>query len=476
MKIPAEKLPPPVLTQAQVDARVRALAVRGDPLTASSFTGVNLTSGVDGKVGATGLSIRFTSMGTGFTVNRIEQMKDDHDVSMFLTPAGRSEKLAGLKIMVNDLLLTWDEAQDRGGGEYRWPAQAANTVIVGRNDVTIYEPWNEGNLVPGGAPADDGKVLKRTAEGPAWGTMAYSDLTGPPPDVIKEVDGPITSVVISNTDDPVAQQELKRTTPVFDLDDYQYGEFRVSVTLTATARSVNTLGLGDEADITYRLTDVIFASTLRAVPAFTSGGSNKGEPIDNDVEVYNGSAKLGTLQVYLARDSLNRVGYLIDYKGGGTARASLTVAATMELSFSPTDAPAATSKGIRAGDLRLTGTAAITFSDGLYVPKAWSGTANGYTAGANGQIWVPKTKELIGWMVKSLVDNVVIDTATVLKLPGYKAGFQGPSATITFKNNADSSVNVRFQSFSTRGVHRINVYGRGNEVPGNARLELYEWV
>ena len=337
-KIPAARLPAAQgLTQAQVDARVRALAVRGDPLVASSFTGVNLTSGADGKVGASGLTIRFTSRGTAFTVNRIEQVQDDHDVSVFLTPTGQSEKLAGLKIMINDLLLSWDEAPDNGGGEYRWPAQAATTVIVGANNVTVYEPWDEGNLVPGGAPADDGKVLKKTAEGPAWGTVAYSDLTGHPHGgggVIELVDGPITGITIPDATLSVPSRPgLTLATPAVDLDDYQHGEFHVSITLTVTERSVNTLGFGDSADATYRLTDIIFASTLRGLSTFDPGGNIEGERVGNDVDVYNGNVRQGTLQVYLGRNGENRVGYLMRYEGIGTAAASLTVGATMQLSF-----------------------------------------------------------------------------------------------------------------------------------------------
>ena len=344
--------------------------------------------------------------------------------------------------------------------------------------VRALEPWGAGNPVPAGAPADDGKVLKRTAAGPAWGAMAYSELAGNPPGVTEQMDGLIRDFHIPNTNDsaPVRPAMTLFAAPAFDLDDYQYGEIHVSVTLTVAERSGGTLGFGDAANTTYRLTDIIFASTLRGSPAFTGGGSIEGQQIDNAVEVYNAGAKLGALRVYLGRDAQNRVGYLLEYRGGGTAGAELRVAAAIQLSFSPTDAPAPTSKGIRVGEILLTATAAVTFTNNVFVPRAWSGTASGYTPGENGKLWVPKTKELIGWMVKALVNNVVIDTATVPKTPGYRGSFSGSSVAITFKNGAESSLKVRFQSFSTRNVHRVNVLGAGNELPGNARLEMYEWV
>ena len=304
---------------------------------------------------------------------------------------------------------------------------AAQGLTQAQVDARVRALEPSGTLVPRGAPADDGKVLKRTAAGPAWGTVAYSELTGQPHGgggVRELVDGPITGIRIANTNVSVSSQQLGEFTTPLDLDDYRHGEFHVSVTLTVTAPA----GLGDAANTTYRLTGIIFASTLRGQTAFTSGGSIVGARIRDDVAVYNGSARLGTLQVYLGRNSQNRVGYLMNYQGGGTAAATLTVTAEMQLSFSPTDAPGAivSSKGPKVGELVLTGAAAATFTNGAVVPKVWSGLASGYGATSGSEIRVPKATELIGWMVKSLVNNVVIDTVTIPKMAGISPNTSGP--------------------------------------------------
>ena len=357
---------------------------------------------------------------------------------------------------------------------------AAQGLTQAQVDARVRALEPSGTLVPGGAPADNGKVLKRRADGPAWGTVAYSELTGQPHGgggVDELVNGPITGIRIANTNTSVpSRPDLTFTTPAIDLDDYRHGEFHVSITLTVTDPSVKTLGFGDEADTTYKLTDVIFAGTLRALPTFIAEGIIENEQIGDDVDLYNRSARLGTLRVYLGRDSQNRIGYLMTYSGIGAAAASLTVAATMRLSFSPTDAPEAigTSKGPKVGEMVLTTTAAHTFPDG-WVRTAWSELASDYGAKSHSEIHVPKTKELIGWMVKSLVNDVVIDTLTILKIAGPHPGSAGPVAAITFKNDVQSSLTIRFKWSSGR-YHIVDVRGMDNEVPANAKLEIYEWV
>ena len=121
-----------------------------------------------------------------------------------------------------------------------------------------------------------------------------------------------------------SQDRFSTTTlfaPVFDLDDADKQTARLDVQARINiATGTSTLALGSAmGGRTHTLRGWTFASELRGA---TSSAANavSGVKID-DVEVYNGSAKLGNLALYLERDSQNRAGYRLYWDGqsGGVA-------------------------------------------------------------------------------------------------------------------------------------------------------------
>ena len=182
-KIPAAKLPPLGLSQSQVDARVRALENRGDQIKTGSFTGVG--GPTPGKFG--GVGIMFTPAATELTIDTVFQSRDDNGINVRVTPLGHIADLRGLKLSINDHLLSFDDAADLEDEDdvpaYTqaiWLNQPAGIVKVGQNTVTVYEPLGPENFVPEGKPADDGKVLKRATAGPVWGNAIAPTEVGSP--------------------------------------------------------------------------------------------------------------------------------------------------------------------------------------------------------------------------------------------------------------------------------------------------------
>ena len=107
-KILADKLPPLGLSQSQVDARVRALENRGDQIATDSFTGVG--GPTPGKFG--GVGIMFTPAATELTIDTVFQSRDDNGINVRVTPRGHIADLRGLKLSINDHLLSFDDAAD----------------------------------------------------------------------------------------------------------------------------------------------------------------------------------------------------------------------------------------------------------------------------------------------------------------------------------------------------------------------------
>ena len=135
------------------------------------------------------------------------------------------------------------------------------------------------------------------------------------------------------------------------------------------------------------------------------------------------------------------------------------------------------SLGNKVADLTVTGAAAVTRPLNARIPQAWTNLTSGYAVGGNAELRVPKTKEVIGWVVKALVDGAVIDTTTLPKMTNrIGADAFGPVVMITFKNNARSDVHVNFRAQTNFDYHIIEVRGDGNEIPARATLELYEWL
>ena len=105
--------------------------------------------------------------------------------------------------------------------------------------------------------------------------------------------------------------------PAFDLDDTdkQVGVVAVSARVSFTARGSNTVGFDENtADPLLEATfsGLTFATSLRASTAY-AGNADNGIQIGAAVPVRNGSATLGNLSLYLAKDGNNQLGYYLTY-------------------------------------------------------------------------------------------------------------------------------------------------------------------
>ena len=133
---------------------------------------------------------------------------------------------------------------------------------------------------------------------------------------------------------------LTGLSPSFDLDNVSHGVFTSEVQLTITARSSGNIGFTDDNLATYRWTDSTFASGLKALATY-----NASDPIPsvvqvgNGVDVYKGTSKLGSVNLYYAHDAGNLLGYLLSYApDGGAAGDTFTTALHLALNWSPSDA------------------------------------------------------------------------------------------------------------------------------------------
>ena len=153
------------------------------------------------------------------------------------------------------------------------------------------------------------------------------------------LDGPVSGLSITNTVNTVGPT-FTVIDPVFDLDDVENGEFDISVVWTVGTRAKTTIGLTADRVESYRQTDIMFATQLKAGASWVTGGALEGLEVatGDPVDVYDGADKLGNLSVRLARNSRGELGYVTHYEGGGTTSTNLSVGVRISISWSPTDA------------------------------------------------------------------------------------------------------------------------------------------
>ena len=483
-KVAAAKLPPPGLTQAQVDARIAAL---DHPVDAVASKPLTLT-GSGGRLGVVNLALRVTVGGVTYTIGQV--VHDSSRIVIEVTPIGSVAKLGPYHVQIGTTRLAFAAARfspgDTSGPDvYEWKGAYPSWGAAGdKVTLTIYEPLGPENFVPRGADGDNGKVLKRAAAGPAWGTLAYSDLTDRPAQMAltKLNDARITALDVTNSlNNTDSGQALIPFSNSLDLDDYRHGELHVSLTFIMSRPDALGIGFGTDNTGTHNITTIVFLSQLRAVAEWVAGGAIEGYELGDSVDVYMGfNLQLGYVQFYLGRNANGTVGYYWRYRGENGSR-SFAIDAHLSVSLSPTDVPAATSGGSSLGgkvaDMALTTGSAATYPLNGIVPRSFANAASGYAPDAAGVLRVPKAGQVIGWMFKSLVGGTVIDTVTVPKMSrtvGTDAF--GPPIQLTFKNNGRSDVHLSFRSQTNSNYHKLDVRGNGNEIPAQATIEVYEWV
>ena len=177
-------------------------------------------------------------------------------------------------------------------------------------------------------------------------------------------DAAATGLTITSTDTSV-QAPYTLLASTLDLDDVAHGEIDVEATLHVVTRSSTTLGLGADALTSWRLTDIVFASALEAAPEYAVSAPAPGVEVGHGVDVYSGATELGSLHLWLGRNTAGQIGYALRYTGGGTAGANLAIGLHLAATWSPTDAPAAVETGWQATTApaaEATGAAAYTWT------------------------------------------------------------------------------------------------------------------
>ena len=181
-QIPAAKLAAAQwLTQSQVDARIEALDHPVDLAAKKEFT---LAAISGGGLGAANLALPVTASRVRYTIGQV--VRDASRIVITVTPIASVAKLRPYHVQIGTTRLAFAAARVNPGDAhnpdiYEWIGAYPSWGTAGdKVTLYIYEPVGRENFVPGGDPADNGRVLKRAATGPEWGTLAYSDLTERP--------------------------------------------------------------------------------------------------------------------------------------------------------------------------------------------------------------------------------------------------------------------------------------------------------
>ena len=155
------------------------------------------------------------------------------------------------------------------------------------------------------------------------------------------------TVVSSNTDSFL--QNPTGFTPAYDLSEDINGTAIIEITgrYTLGNRSVNTIGFNagstaSNAELTYDFSGLVPASTILSSAAY-DGTTNRGVKVSGTAtNIHNGSATLGEVALYLARDGNSIMGYVVGYDGSsGSLRFVVSVDVTMIVEHSDIG-PAAT--------------------------------------------------------------------------------------------------------------------------------------
>ena len=193
------------LTQNQIEALIRSNENIGDPLTTFTFAGTAGSIDRNPVKESSALTNTFLIDGVTYTIKKIYQLDSDRDIHITTSPSpvernqpdasgnrldnSNIVRMHGLKIKINSLILSFDDAvggindagynADFDNNEVDWTfnGRPANSVIVGSNSVEVYEPLGPENYVPEGGTSDDGKVLKwnQANKEPEWQTESALD-------------------------------------------------------------------------------------------------------------------------------------------------------------------------------------------------------------------------------------------------------------------------------------------------------------
>ena len=304
---------------------------------------------------------------------------------------------------------------------------------------------------------------------------------------------------IRNTNNRTEAQFRKLGT-TFDLNENRNrtGDLHVVMTVTITSSG---LGFGPDLDTTHTFTAVVFASDVYKLDTFVERGNQRVE-IDSSVDLYeDATTKLGALSFYLAKSSENELGYLLDYLGGGTVAADVTLSAAMEVVFSPTDALTdATSSSGHVGPLIATLTIPSTGTGRLAAharPDATWALASGpptrgfsAAAGNNGRLNVPRVlpDTMAGVVVRTKVNGTTVSQVFLPWIPNledvaWDAQIPGVSGTNVYQLLVDDSndstvrtVKLLLERDWNGANDLLYVVGNDGPIKPGTTIELCQWV
>lgn len=193
-----------------------------------------------------------------------------------------------------------------------------------------------------GQDGDD--IVRELAALPKSRQLSFESIRGVPPTRFSQIvhDGSGAGLTVTNTASD-ATTAFQVFSPVFSLAAITHGEFTVEVTYHLTTRSSNLIGFGFPSTQTFRQTDVLFASTLKALSYYSTTGINgttlqvgNGIALHLNAADYNSSTHLGDFYILFGRNNQEELGYVTHYEGiAGPSNVAISI--SLGVDWNPAD-------------------------------------------------------------------------------------------------------------------------------------------
>ena len=193
------------------------------------------------------------------------------------------------------------------------------------------EGWEPDPLAPA-AWARQGEPEPRTL-------LAFTRLIDGPAIGISQTDTTIDGFSVGA---PILFNPLDLSATTFDLDDNEHGMVQVEATLritTPAAPSTFSFAPAASTGVANReieVTAFTFATSLAETTAYAAGQTN-GFKV-GETPLYAGTSKLGDLELYLAINANNAVGYYLHFDSDGISSTAFSISVNMKASFIHNDA------------------------------------------------------------------------------------------------------------------------------------------
>ena len=193
-----------------------------------------------------------------------------------------------------------------------------------------------------GQRGDD--IVRTLAALPQERKLPFEAIRGVPPTRFSQIvhDGSAAGLTVTNTASDTTSA-FQVFSPVFSLDSITHGEFTVEVTYHLTTRSSNLIGFQFPSVQTFRQTDVLFASTLKALSYYSTSGItgttlqvSNGAALHLNAADYNSSTHLGDFYILFGRNNQEQLGYVTHYEGiAGPSNVAISV--SLGVDWNPAD-------------------------------------------------------------------------------------------------------------------------------------------